>query len=238
MPRTARASIGGICYHLLNRGNGRESVFHNPEDYDAFIALIGEANERIPMRVPAYCLMPNHFHLVVWPRHDGDMSRWMQWLMTSHVRRYHSLYGSSGHVWQGRFRAFPIQHDEHLLTAMRFVESNALRSGLVRRAEEWSWSSARWYKGRERLDWLHAGPVDRGRRWLADVNQPISDDEQQGLRKSINRGAPWGSPVWQKRIAAQLGIESTLRPRGRPRKQPVTKKAAAKTTTVDRKSVV
>ena len=82
MPRTARASVGGMCYHVLNRGNGRAEVFHKDGDYAAFVELMAEANERLPMRILGYCLMPNHFHLVLWPRGDGDLSRWMQWLLT------------------------------------------------------------------------------------------------------------------------------------------------------------
>ena len=122
MPRTARASQGNWCYHVLNRGNGRAEVFHKPEDYDAFVALFEPACERLRMRILGYCLMPNHFHLVLWPYGDGDLGRWMQWLMTSHVRRYHRHYGGSGHVWQGRFKAFPIQEDEHLLGVLRYAE--------------------------------------------------------------------------------------------------------------------
>ncbi|HUG89208.1 MAG TPA: transposase, partial [Planctomycetaceae bacterium] len=122
MPRTARASAGGFCDHVLN-----------------------------------------HFHLVLWPHKDGDLSRWMQWLLTAHVRRYHRHYGGSGHVWQGRFKAFPIQQDEHLLSVLRYVERDALRVGLVRRAEDWPWGSlAEW--GRPAPDsFLHPGPVPHGR---------------------------------------------------------------------------
>jgi len=112
MPRTARASLGGWCYHVLNRGNARAEVFHKDADYAAFINLFEPACDRVPMRILGYCLMPNHFHLVLWPHKDGDLGRWMQWLMTSHVRRYHRHYGGSGHVWQGRFKAFPIQEDD------------------------------------------------------------------------------------------------------------------------------
>ncbi len=85
--------------------------------------------------------MPNHFHLVLWPYEDGDLSNWMQWLLTTHVRRYHRMYGTSGHVWQGRFKAFPIQQDEHLFVVMRYVERNALSAQLVTSAEDWRWSS-------------------------------------------------------------------------------------------------
>ncbi|MDF0676138.1 MAG: transposase [Nitrospira sp.] len=103
MPRAARASAGGLCYHVINRGNARAEVFRKAEDYAAFRDLLAEAVDRVRMRVLAYCLMPNHFHLVLWPRGDGDLSRFMQWLLTAQVRRYHRHYHLSGHVWQGRF---------------------------------------------------------------------------------------------------------------------------------------
>ena len=222
MPRTARASVGGVCYHVINRGNGREEVFHKPADYEAVVALLAEAGERVGVRLLAYCVMPNHFHLVAWPRDDGDLSRWMQWLLTAQVRRYHRHYQGSGHVWQGRFKAFPIQQDAHLLTVLRYVERNALRAGLVERAEDWAWSSVRWW--RDRRQWpvfLAEGPVDRGRQWVSAVNRPMSPEEEKTLRRSVNRGTPWGSPAWQKRTAGRLGLESSLRPRGRPRIRPV-----------------
>src|SRR5579864_3129721 len=150
MPRTARASVGDVCYHVLNRGNGRSRVFRKDGDYRAFVRLLQAAGERVPMRLLAYCLMPNHFHLLVWPRKDRALSRWMQWLLTAHVRRYHRHYHSSGHVWQGRFKAFPIEQDEHLLTVLRYVERNPLRASLVERAESWPWSSLAWRPSRKR----------------------------------------------------------------------------------------
>ena len=141
MPRTSRASQGGYCYHILNRGNGRNDVFHKPEDFRAFLKLLVEAQDRLPLRVTGYCLMTNRFHLLLWPHADGDLSRFMQWLLTSHVRRYHRHYRGSGHVWQGRFKAFPIQQDEHYLSVLRYVERNPLRAELVDRAQVWPWSS-------------------------------------------------------------------------------------------------
>jgi putative transposase len=175
--------------------------------------LVGQACQRLPMRVVGFCLMPNHFHLVLWPYQDGDLSRFMQWLLTSHVRRYHRHYGGSGHVWQGRFKAFPIEQDEHLLMVLRYVERNALRAKLVCRAEDWRWSSLGATDA-----WLHPGPVPRGDDWLAWVNQPQSEAEEKALRRSVNRGTPFGSPTWQQTTAGQLGLETTLRPRGRPRR--------------------
>ncbi len=221
MPRPPRASAVNTCYHVLNRGNGRSTVFHKDSDYAAFFKLLKQASERVPMRLLAFCLMPNHFHLVVWNRHEGDLSRWMQWLMTSHVRRYHRHYRSSGHVWQGRFRSFPVQSDEHLLTVMRYVERNPVRSRSipVRKAQNWPWSSVGTSPANvEEVPTLHPGPVPRRKDWLQWVNKPLTREEREALSKCLVRGQPYGDTPWQMGIAKRLGIESTLRPRGRPRK--------------------
>jgi putative transposase len=216
MARTARASVGGVCYHVLNRGNARQRVFHKEGDFVAFLDLIEEANGRLPMRVLAWCLLPNHFHLVLWPHGDGDLSRWMQWLMTSHVRRYHRHYHGSGHVWQGRFKAFPIQEDEHLWTVLRYVERNALKANLVDRAEAWPWGSAAAVGGGKRAALLDCGPMPRGADWLDWVNRPQSEAELGALRKCIERGMPFGNKSWQQATAERLGLEASLNPRGRP----------------------
>jgi len=216
MPRTARASQGGYCYHVLNRGNGRAAVFHKDGDYQAFLRLLAEANARLPMRILAYCLMPNHFHLVLWPKGDGDLSRWMQWLMTAHVRRYHQHHHSSGHVWQGRFKAFPIQADEHLLNVLRYVEANALRAGLVKDPDHWPWCSLASTDETQPVP-LHAGPVPRPKNWLKLVREPMKDADLTHLRQSVVRGRPLGEDTWQKRTAKKLGLDASLRPRGRPR---------------------
>jgi putative transposase len=219
MPRSARASQGGYCYHVLNRGNARARVFHKDGDYQAFVRLLGDACQRLPMRVLAFCLMPNHFHLALWPHQDGDLSRWMQWLLTAHVRRYHKHYRSSGHVWQGRFKAFPIQHDDHLLTVLRYIERNALRANLVTRAEAWAWSSLALLEKEPRPAWLDVGPVPRPANWLAYVQEAQTEVEVERVRRSIERGMPLGDAAWAEQTAKRLGLEASLRPRGRPRKK-------------------
>ena len=211
-------SVADGCYHVINRGNGRAEVFHKQEDYGAFLRLIGEACERLPMRVLAYCLMPNHFHLALQPLGDGDLSRWMQWLTTSHVRRYRQHYRGSGHVWQDRYKSFPIEADDHLHIVLRYIERNALRADLVRHAQDWPWSSLRWWRRRDRPPYLIDGPMDRPSDWVRRVNRPETDAELQAIRLSVNRGTPFGAKPWQNRTAARLGLQSTLRPRGRPRK--------------------
>jgi putative transposase len=219
MPRAARASVGGVCYHVLNRGNGRREVFLKDGDYQAFLKAIGHACVEVPMSVLAFCLMPNHFHLAVRPHKDGDLSRWMHWLLNTHVRRYHQHYHSGGHIWQGRFKAFPIQEDEHLLAVLRYIERNPVRANLVRRAERWAWSSARhWNAAEGRPTYLAPGPVARPRDWLGWVNRPATAAEEEAIRRSVARGAPFGDVGWVQTTAQLLGLGSTLRPRGRPRK--------------------
>ncbi len=217
MPRTARASVPGMWYHVLNRGNRREEVFHKPADYDAFVTAIADANERLAVNILGYCLMPNHFRLVIRPRGEGELGRWMQWLLTAHVRRYHRHYGTSGHVWQGRFKAFPVQDDDHLVAVLRYVERNALRAELVARAEDWKWSSLPSWLGGDPLLW-RGKPAVRAKKWLERVNEPLSLGDLQRLRTSVERGRPYGDDSWTNQTARRLGLESTLRSRGRPRK--------------------
>jgi putative transposase len=189
--------VGGICYHVINRGNRRAAVFHKPADYRAFIKLKERACARLPMRVSAYCLMPNHFHFVLWPFGDGDISRWMHWLLTCHVRRYHCIHGTDGRIWQGRFKAFPIEQDDHLLRVLRYVERNPLRATLVARAEQWPWSSLRL---RHTALYADSTPVRVPKDWLGIVNRPETQAELDALRRSVNRERPFGTTTWQRDI--------------------------------------
>jgi putative transposase len=222
MPRPKRICPGGMVFHCLNRAVARLTLFEKPADYDAFERVLSEAHERLPLRIVGYVLMPNHWHLVVWPREDTDVTDFVQWLTVTHTMRWHAHYGTmgSGHLYQGRFKSFPIQSDEHFLTVLRYVERNPLRAGLVRRAEEWRWSSARHLKTKSpRPAWLNDGPVAKPRNWLDLLNAPQTEAELAALRPSIQRGAPFGSDLWMKRSATRLDLQSAIRPRGRPRKK-------------------
>lgn len=222
MGRPLRAAVGGIIYHVLNRANGRQSIFEKSSDYEAFERVLLEAHRRVPMRTLAYCLMPNHWHLVLWPRRDGDLSNFMAWLTLTHTQRWHAhrKTAGTGHLYQGRFKSFPIEGDEHFLTVCRYVERNPLRAGLVRRAEAWEWSSLwQWTATNPQArSWLAKWPVARPRRWVDWVNEPQTEPELAALRRSVVRGQPFGSEDWVQRTAARLELEGTLRPRGRPRK--------------------
>ena len=219
MPRPLRQVLGGLCYHVLNRGNGQAQVFHKQQDYQAFMDMIADACQRVPMRVPAFCLMPNHFHLVLWPQDDGVLSAWMQWLTTSHVRRYHRYYGGSGHVWQGRYKSFPIQSGTHLYVVLRYVERNPLRANLVSDATDWEWSSLQWWSEKRHLPFPGGWPVERPAAWVEYVNGVESAAELEALRCSVRRGRPFGDVGWVTRMVQRMGLESTIRPRGRPKQK-------------------
>jgi putative transposase len=221
MGRPHRAAAGGYVYHVLNRANARTWIFEDDDDYLAFERVLAEAVERTATRLLAYCVMPNHWHLVVWPREDGELSRFVGWLTLTHTQRRHAAHGTTGagHLYQGRFKSFPIQEDEHFYTVARYVERNPLRAGMVRRAEQWRWCSLyRWLQGTPAdRAMLSPWPTPRQPGWTERVNAPQTDAELKALQRSIERGAPLGDPGWVQKIAATLQLESTLRPRGRPR---------------------
>lgn len=225
MPRRARSIVGGYAYHVLNRANGRLRLFRKEADFAAFDALIAEAVERVPLRIVGYTLMGNHWHFVVWPkqRQNEQVSEFFRWLTVTHSQRWHAHHGTAGmgHVYQGRFKSFPIAADDHFLTVLRYAERNALRAGKVKRAEAWRWSSLyrRVCGTAEERALLAESPVPLGRRWVEYVNEPQSEAELEAIRRSVQRGQPFGGDEWQQKVARRLGLEHTFRSRGRPRKQ-------------------
>lgn len=231
MPRVARVAPGGIVFHVLNRGVGRRRIFDDDGDYQAFLRVLAYVLSFTPVRLCAYCLMPNHWHLVLWPRHDGDLAAFMRRLTMTHVRRWQEHRGTvgEGHLYQGRYKSFPVQAQgvgAHFLTACRYVERNALRAKLVERAERWPYSSLR------RRVAIGAGPdpdphgvlgewpVQVPADWLAWVNEPQTDAEVAALRVSVAKGRPFGEEDWQRRTADRLGLTSAFRDTGRPPKAP------------------
>ena len=220
MPRTARLAPGGWAYHAMNRGCGRRTLFETAKDYMAFERVIDYALERHPTRILGYCVMPNHWHMVLWPDKDGELTAFLRSLTHTHTQRWHAFRhtAGTGHLYQGRFKSFPIQEDAHLLEVIRYVERNPLRANLVERAEQWRWSSLwRRERGSEKdrsllADW----PVPRPSDWVEQVNRPESEAELEALRRSVRRGSPFGEAAWIADAARALRLERTLRPQGRP----------------------
>jgi putative transposase len=230
MARKPRYAPGGLAYHVMNRTWGKIELFEDEADYLAFEKVLVEALEREKsMRLCAYCLMPNHFHLVLWPREEGQLSRFMQWLSMTHVQRWHAHRhsGGRGHLYQSRFKSFAVQRDEHFFQVCHYVESNPLRAKLSRKAQQWRWSSL----GVRQLEpppqvavALSPWPVEMPGDWMEQVNQVQDPKELAALHASRDRGRPFGGDRWTARTAARLGIQSALRPIGRPKKQPAQRK--------------
>ena len=220
MARRPRQAPGGYVYHVLNRGVGRLTLFEKADDYEAFIRVLAEALDWVDVRLLGYCIMPNHWHLAVWPEKKGDLSEFMRWLTVTHTQRWHAQRHTqgTGSIYQGRFKSFPVEQDDHCLRLLRYIERNPLRARLVRKATNWRWSSL----GRTHLSLpglpLEVGPVARPADWPEYVQRAETETELAALRVSVQRGVPFGDERWQKKTAQRLGLESSLRPVGRPRK--------------------
>jgi putative transposase len=222
MPRRLRCTDAGYVYHVLNRAVGRATLFEKAGDYAAFEKILLQAHERFHTRLLAYAVLPNHWHLVVWPEQTGELTRYLQWLTVTHVRRWHAHHHTvgTGPIYQGRFKSFPIQKDEHFLTVCRYVERNPLRANLVSRSEEWRWSSLWHRRHHTQAPWLADWPLAIPDDWHQFVNRPETAAELEALRRSVVRGAPFGQEDWQQRTAVMLGLQSSMRARGGQRRTP------------------
>jgi putative transposase len=227
MPRLPRPIDDGFVYHAINRGNNRADVLGEAGDHEAFLEAMERARERYPFRLYGYCLMTNHFHLLIRPEGGQSISRILQSLTVAHTWRYHKRHGSVGHVWQGRFRSPVIQDDGHLLVVLRYIEANPLRAGMVDDLAGYRWSSFLAH-GHGRADplldplpeyeALGRTPAERQARWRRKVVAPQDARELTAVRESVRSGKPLGEADWVTAHAATLGIELNPRPRGRPRK--------------------
>jgi putative transposase len=220
-----------MVFHVLNRSVARIALFRHDKDYAAFENVLAEALERLPVELFAYCILSNHWHLVLRPRADGDLSRFMHWLTLTHAQRWRTSHRTIGFgpLYQGRFKSFPIQCDRHLLTALRYVERNPRRANLVRHAESWRWSSLHLRIAPDathppdapadpsaRRPLLSDWPIEVPQNWVDLVNSPQTRAEEEALQTAIQKGRPFGSPTWQHRAADAMGLTSAFRTSGRP----------------------
>jgi putative transposase len=220
MPYRSGRGTAGVPFHVLNRGVRRLALFQDAADYRTFLFCATAALQKVPVRLLAYCVMPNHFHLVVQPTEDGQLSAFMKRLEGTHSKRWHSQRqtAGTGAVYQGRFKAFPIQSDRHFYTVCRYVERNALRAGLVKKAEDWPWGSLGQHGNNCQGIPLSPWPIVQPSDWTSLVNADESGPDANLVRESVATGRPFGDPHWTVATALDLRTYCSLRPRGRPSK--------------------
>lgn len=221
MPRIQRTDVGGYIYHILNRANARVRIFDSDKDYQLFENILEEAVEKFDMRLLAYCVMPNHWHLILYPKNDGDLARFMGWLSNTHTRRWHAKKGTvgQGHLYQGRYKSFICQDDNHFLTLVRYVERNAKRANLVGKAEKWKWSSI-WRRENgmvKQKKILSTWPIYTPEDYLNWLNQTQTESEEKAIEISVVKSSPYGSDDWTDDMVKRFNLEQTLRKVGRPK---------------------
>lgn len=190
MPRTRRYAPPDSVHHVINRGNDRRCLFASPDDFGQFIGLLAWAKAQCPVRVIAYCVMPNHWHLVLWPERSNAMAAFLHRLCTTHSIRWRKSTDTvgEGHVYQHRYHAFLIESETYYFRALRYVEANPLRAGLVRSAAEWPWSSLAERGGPDR-GILDPGPFPLPANWLDQVNASLSPEEIEDFHRRLRKRA-------------------------------------------------
>jgi putative transposase len=219
--RARRQTPGGIVYHVLNRANGKRMIFETAFDFMAFEKVLAEGISRYPIRLLGYCIMSNHWHLLLWPYNDGELSLFMKWITMTHSHRWNTAHGETGfgHLYQGRFKSFPVQSNSRYLSVLRYIESNPLRAGLVGSSMFWRWSSLAIRQG-VRKDGLNLadGPVALPDNWLGLVDLHPGESDLKKIERCLGRGCPFGDEAWAVQTAGQMELTSALKPRGRPKR--------------------
>jgi putative transposase len=217
MPRRLRKTLQGTVFHVMNRAVRRNVLFECPRDYDAFVDIVVQGLRQSNVKIIAYCLMPNHWHFVVICERIAHLSKWMHWVESTHANRWNGAHGTrgTGAVYQDRFKAVPVQKNRSVVRVCRYVERNALRSGLVGSSELWRWSSLYATCNNCVVIPLDEWPIPRPDNWREVVNLPETPAEFDDLRRMIRRNQPIGSPAWQEAVAPFIG--QSMRGKGRPK---------------------
>lgn len=222
MVRVARVDVGDHVYHVINRAVGRLRIFDTADDYKLFLYLLREAKEMADMRILSYVVMPNHWHLLLYPEHDGDMGLFMHWLTNAHTRCVHARTETTGTgpLYQGRYKSFLTKTDHHLLTVLKYIERNPVRAKLAKEVESWQWGSG-WLRLRgtsKQKELLSEPPIELPRNYSTWINTADFERDIDLLRMSVNRSAPFGPARWVEQMVDMHNLSSTIRKPGRPLK--------------------
>ena len=226
MGRSLRIYYPGLIYHVINRGNNRQAIFLEDEDFKRYLGVLYRFKKFYDFQLYAYCLMTNHDHLLVRVSEKGSISKIMQSITLAHTKHYHFKYRTSGHVWQGRFKSPIVSDDEYLLDVMRYIERNPLKAGMVQRVEDYRWSSyklnvrakkSRFIDRDSNAVFMRLGKngTQRIRAYRLAMDEKIKEDRQNLLERSMAGVGDYMSEKFQKQMQEMLPQK---RKRGRPRK--------------------
>ncbi|MDR3643288.1 MAG: transposase [Candidatus Doudnabacteria bacterium] len=220
MARQPRLDIADQIYHVINRSNARWDIFKTDKDFQGVVNSLIETLELIPIDIFAFILMSNHWHFVIRPKQNDDMGRFFGKFTQKATQRWHTKHSTvgTGHLFQGRFKSFLVEKDSYFLQLVKYVEANALRAKMVKKAEDWPWSSLYLRLKHPELakKVLAPWPIDIPRSYLSLVNQSLPKVQLDNIRTSIEKSRPLGSEAWVARQVGKYDLSYTLRQRGRP----------------------
>ena len=219
MPRASRIVVPGVPHHVVQRGNRRQPIFFSDADRSRYVEWLAEACQRFGTACLAWCLMDNHVHLVLVPSTPDGLRGPIASAATRLSQRVNLLQQTSGHLFQGRYASYPMD-EAHLMIALRYVENNPVKAGLVKSAEQWRWSSAAAHVARQ-PDRLVSGSefaeaIPNWRRMLALGLEAADDAESAAVEQALLSGRPRAAPDWLAAHAGHIGDRAAVRPRGRP----------------------
>ena len=229
MPRPLRIHLPDLIYHILNRGNNRQVIFVEDEDYLHYLEILKRYKEKFNFKIFAYCLMTNHIHLILKTSSAGTISDIMKAITIAHTRHYHYKYKTSGHIWQGRFKSPLVSDDEYLLTLMRYIEQNPVRAAIADHPEKYPFSS---YQANTSIEkdslvdkqenptFLGLGNTmeERIQRYKEFASTILDEDKLKLIRKSLSQETHFTSERFLTQIKERL-TSKQKRPRGRPRRR-------------------
>ena len=220
MPRRPRHKLRGVAFHVMNRAVRGTRLFRTNRDFEAFAGTVTDGLKRSgsKVRILSFEVLDNHWHLVMICDRIADLEKFMHWVEGTHANRWAGAHKARGrgYVYQGRYKAVPVQTSTSLTRVCRYVERNALRKNLVSAAEHWAWGSLYSHCNNRYPIPLSPWPIPRPENWIELVNAPQTESELRDLRRCVRRDQPVGDPDWCRHVASLLGL--TIRPIGRPKK--------------------
>jgi putative transposase len=221
MPRIARIVGAGYPHHIIERGNNREKVFRDSTDYDKYLFFLSKYSGEKNVIILAYCLMPNHVHLLVKPSDDEGLAKMMQAITLCYSKYFNRANGRTGRLWECRYHSTVIDGDSYLWTVSRYIENNPVRAGMVKRPEDYPYSSAKAHLVGRKDPLLKEALFDKNE--LNGYREFVRSQENrkimEEIRKQTRLGKPLGDGEFLKTLSERLGCSLSFRPQGRPRKR-------------------